>query len=79
MTLQRHTNRGRKWPRQFLPRMIADEGCFSATDEHRDHRGKTTAELQPRLCVQHGWWWGSRETVPLTPDPSPPFRGRGED
>ncbi len=24
-------------------------------------------------------WWVARETGPLTPGPSPPFRGRGED
>ena len=75
MTQQRHTNPGRKWPR-----MIADEGCFWATDEHRDHRGKTTAASQP-VCVfaARVVVAGSRGTGPLTPDPSPPFRGRGED
>ncbi len=37
--------------------------------------------MRPRVFVfvRRGLWRVSREDFPLTPDPSPPFRGRGED
>ncbi len=61
------------------PRMSADAGCFSATDEHgwarMNRRG--FAVLSFPLSLFSFLWHGCR--CPLTPDPSPPFRGRGED
>ena len=59
--------------------MGEDAGCFFATDEHGFSRmnRRGFGVLSFPLSLISFLWHGCH--APLTPDPSPPFRGRGED
>ena len=56
-----------------------DEGCFCATDEHGFSRMNRRVPVFSPFDFLVSAFYGRDAIAPLTPDPSPPFRGRGED
>jgi len=70
-----------RWCHAKPRRQMRCHGCFFATDEHGFSRiiaeGDVVGDFYSQLSLVSSLWQGCHR--PLTPDPSPPFRGRGED